>query len=495
MSRLAEIYKNSYYRIRIIFSFTIFTIILIVIIARVSYVFVRNLYLNQLEEQVRVVTQMIAGQIQPSYLNIISLGMPTKSTIDIFNQIFSRELENNSADITTRLRSLTSEIFIFNKDNKIIVHSDTLILPGTLDPRLLLNQTEISELNIKQSKTSIPFKGNDGRWYLWGFYRLNNDYWLAVKESAVRLSEVDRFAAFFWYFGAAGTLLAIIIGWFMAKSITKPIDKLVKFSSEIGKENFKIDPPEKMHGEMDILSSTMDKMRSDLAVNQKEKEELLAQIAHEIRNPLGGIELLASLTKEDLEKESMRTDYLDKILKEINGLENLITTYLNFSKPMPANPKWICVPEIVGELKNILANRIKKNDIKLEYEIELEKIYFDENHLTQILINLVSNSLDSIQNGGTILISAAEKRQGWEIIIKDDGSGIPAENLDKIFEPFFTTKKNGTGLGLAICKKLSIENNSRLTALNNAERGTMFVLSGIQNDHEPEDIQRREKSI
>lgn len=492
MKWVNDIYKNSYYRSRIIFSFTIFTIILIVIIARVSYVFVRNLYLNQIEEQVNIVTKIIAAQVQPSYINLLSLGVPTQSTENLFRQIVITDLGNNLKIKPTNKSGVTSEVFIFDKDNKIIVHSDSLVLTGTLDPRLLLNQTEITLLSIKHGTTSIPFKGNDGKWYLWGFYRLNNDYWLAVKENAARLQEVDRFAVYFWYFGAAGTLLAIIIGWFMAKSITKPIDKLVKFSSEIGKGKFNINPPERMHGEIGILSNAMDKMRKDLAANQKEKEELLAQIAHEIRNPLGGIELLASLTKEDLEKENKHSDYLDKILKEINGLENLITSYLHFSRPSPASPKWICVREITDDVKSTLSNRIKKKDVKLQFDIKLEKIYYDESHIKQVLINLISNSLDSIHEGGNILVSALEKNSGWEIVIKDDGCGIPKENLHKIFEPFFTTKKNGTGLGLAICKKLSIENNSLLTAINNAEGGSKFILNSNQNDHEPNRTQRRE---
>ncbi len=431
--------------------------------------------MNQLSEQVNIVTKMLAAQIDPRYLNLLELGTPTKSTENIFREVFLKKVNDN----------LHSEIFIFDKNYEIVVHTDSTILPGTVDPRLLLNQTEISNLNLNQSTASVPFKGDDGKWYLWGFYRLNPDYWLAVRESALRFQKVENFAQIFWLFGIGGTLLSIIFGWLMTRSITRPVDKLVEFSAEIGKGNFQIEIPKKMHGEIAILAQTMDKMRKGLAENQKEKEELLAQIAHEIRNPLGGIELLANLTKEDIEKENIehpdaavkKTDYLIKILKEISGLKNLISSYLNYSRPVPANPSWVNLPEVISDLRNIFTERFKKKNINLSLDIELNKIFFDESHLRQILINLISNSIDSVNDGGKISLAAGEQNSLWEISINDNGAGIPKENIPKIFNPFFTTKKNGTGLGLAICKKLSAENKSSLTAVNNSDAGTTFVLT------------------
>ena len=435
--------------------------------SRVGYVFIRNLYLNQLTEQVNIVTQMLTKQIDPKYLDLLSLGTPTKYTENIFRGIFLKNLKSG----------LHSEIFIFDKDDKIIVHSDSTILPGTSDPRLMLNQKEITGLTTGESTASMPFKGDDGKWYLWGFYRENNDYWLAVRESAARLQKVEDFSIIFWFFGLGGVALSIVLGFLMARSITKPVDKLVKFSSEIGKGNFHAEAPSGMRGEIEILSNAMNQMRNDISANQKEKEELLAQIAHEIRNPLGGIELLASLTREELEGDKKKTDYLDKILNEISGLDKLISSYLNYSRPMPANPKWINMHEMINGLNEIINGSLERKNIKLITNINVDKIYFDESHLREILINLIRNGLDSIKCEGEIKITALEKRSSWEILVSDNGCGISEENLNKIFNPFFTTKKNGTGLGLAICKKLSIENKSILKAIKNPKAGSTFILT------------------
>jgi two-component system, OmpR family, sensor histidine kinase BaeS len=87
--------------------------------------------------------------------------------------------------------------------------------------------------------------------------------------------------------GLGGVILTILAGWFMANAIVKPLNKLIKFSTEIGKGNFNVDSPAAMHGEIKMLSEAMDKMKNELLLNHKERENLLAQIAHEIRNPLG----------------------------------------------------------------------------------------------------------------------------------------------------------------------------------------------------------------
>jgi signal transduction histidine kinase len=262
----------------------------------------------------------------------------------------------------------------------------------------------------------------------------------------------------------------------MAGSITKPLNRLVYFSSEIGKGNFNASVPANMHGEINTLAVAMENMKTGLAKNQKEKEDLLAQIAHEIRNPLGGIELLASLTKEDLQKEKKDTGYLDKILKEVNHLKVLITSYLNYSRPVIANPGILDLSKISKEIENIFDKPMKNKDTHLVFNFSADNIYFDEDHLRQILINLVSNSLESICEKGMIEISTQSINHCWVINIKDNGAGIPEENLNIIFNPFFTTKKEGTGLGLAICKKLCTENKAELAVSNNYENGTTFSI-------------------
>ena len=465
MSILKKI-QNSYYKSRIIFTFSIITIFLVVVLALVGYLFIKDLYLVQLQEQVNIVTQMIAKQIEPSYNNLLELGSPTGTTEIYFRNLFKRNLN----------QQLHSEIFIFNDSLNVVVHSDPRFKFGETEPALLLNKKEIFDLKINSAGASLPFKGDDNSWYLWGFFRLNNNHWLAVRESAARFEKLDQLSTLFWLIGLSGFVITILASLFMANSIIKPLNKLIRFSSEIGKSNFKTEVDTVMHGEIKLLSEAMEKMKNDLAANQKEKENLLAQIAHEIRNPLGGIELLANLVKQNKSVETKDKEYLDSILKEVQGLKRLITSYLNYGRPVPVNPEWVQTEKVFNEIENIFRNQLRERKISFSYNNNLKKIYFDPIHLRNILLNLIANSIDAVAENGTVFLNSEMNNNSWQISVKDNGYGIARENLAKIFNPFFTTKKEGTGLGLAISKKLCKENKAEIYAENLNGSGTLFII-------------------
>jgi signal transduction histidine kinase len=459
--------NRSYYKVRIIVTFCAVTILLILVLSFLSYRFVKKLYLDQLTDQVNIITKMISHQIDKRYLELLTLGKPAELTKDYFSDVFTKSAKDQ-------------HIFIFDKNLNVIINSDSSIVEAKPDPFLLLNQKEISELSVKQSTASLPFKGDDGNWYLWGFFRLDQNYWLALRESAEKLERVEGFASLFFYIGCGGVLITILAGWIVARSLTKPIDRMVEFSRKIGQGNFSASVPQNTRGELKMLADSMDKMKKDIELHSKEKEKMLAQIAHEIRNPLGGIELLANLTKEDLVKEKNPSpsgkEYLDKIICEVNSLKSLITSYLNFSRPLPANPEWINIDSFFKELKDNFEARLRNRNIDFTFKNEVGKIWFDKAHLKQIFLNLMVNSMESINSSGSIFVLMFEEDNKWVIVFSDDGSGIDEKNLPHLFDPFFTTKKNGTGLGLAICKKLCNENKAEVIAENNKGKGSTFTI-------------------
>jgi signal transduction histidine kinase len=472
MNTIKKIFNRSYYKLRIILIFSIFTIALVLITSRVNYIFVRDLYLEQLKEQVNNSSRLVAEQIDKTFLNLIQIGTPIKPTQVYFQDIFNRYIKIHTY----------SQVFLFDKNFSVLVHSNKNYLTGNQESQLLFNKKEILELRTNQSTTSLPFKGDDGKWYLWSFYRLNDSVWLCLQESAYRLEKVEDFSNTFWYIGFAGIIITIILSWFVAQSISKPVDSLVKFSSEIGKGNLSFPTPGNLKGEMSILSNALEKMRNDLSTSQKDKENMLAQIAHEIRNPLGGIELLANLTKEDLNKGNKNPEYIERILKEINGLKTLISVFLDYSRPAAANQSWVNIQRLILEIKNLIQDKLKDKNIQLTYEDNIKNIYFDEEHLKHIIMNLLYNSIESVSNNGRINIEVKQENNKWEIIISDNGNGMQTADFSKIFEPFYTTKKNGTGLGLSICKKLSHENNAELIFEKNKDLTTFKIIKEVINE-------------
>ncbi len=461
--------KKSYYKTKIIITFCSVTFLLVVLMTYTGYVFVKEMYLGQLSEKVNSVSALLASRINRNYLDLLDIGQPTVTTKNYFADIFSTYLNIEPG----------SHVFIFNKELRIIVHSDTSYLYGAKEPRLKLNEKEIFELGIEHSIASLPFKGDDDNWYLWGFRRLTENFWLGIRESASKLERVDQLAATFTYIGAAGIFFTLLLGLIIAKSISRPVDKLSEYSLQIGKGYFDVKTPQGMKGEFEALASAMNKMKNNLAEYQNEKEKMLAQIAHEIRNPLGGIELLAGLTKEDLQKNGMNTEYLEKIIREIHGLKKLITSFLEYGRPTPASPQKCNISIIVDEALENFTDQLKKKNINVEKRIYEETIRFDRGHLKQIFMNIITNSIELMNNGGNIIIESQSERNNWKISISDNGPGISYEDISSIFEPFFTTKKNGTGLGLAVCKKLCSENKAQITVENNKSGGTKFTISGV----------------
>lgn len=474
-----NLFIRSYYKVKIIVTFCSVTVLLVLLMTWTGYVFVKDMYLNQLSEKVNSVSAMMASQINRNYFDLLEIGPPTATTQKYFSNIFSVYLDAEPG----------SQVFIFNSRLSIIVHSDSTYKYGSYEPQLKLNEKEIFELRVTHSVTSLPFKGDDGNWYLWGFRRLTENLWLAIRESASKMEEVDKLAATFIYIGTAGIFITLMLSTLIAKSISRPVDKLAEYSLQIGEGKFDIKLPAGMKGEFEVLASAMNKMKNDLsrsylelAENQNEKEKMLAQIAHEIRNPLGGIELLAGLTKEDLQKRGMNTEYIEKIIGEVYALKKLITSFLEYGKPVPANPEQCNIGIITDEALSNFTDQLKKKNLTVEKKINMETIYFDKGHLKQIFMNIFTNSIELMDSGGSIIIESYSEKNNWKIVITDNGPGIPAENISSIFEPFFTTKKNGTGLGLAVCKKLCSENKADITADNRKDGGTRFTISGVNEN-------------
>lgn len=458
--------SRSYYKLRIIITFCVLTIFLVVIMSQLSYVFVRNIYLEQIREHAISSVKIISKQVESSYLDMLEFGVPTET----MKNYFSRLLNSNLSD------DATNSAFIFDSNFKVYAHSNTNIKMGRVDNHLLLFRNEVAKINSGEVNATLPFKGDDGHWYLLSFIKMTDTFYLAVRESAQRLKKVEDFEKIFWLIGIGGTVLAVLTGWFLSRSITQPLDKLVSYSHQIGKGDFNRAVPKKLKGEIKLLAEAMQGMRDDLSNNQKEKENMLAQIAHEIRNPLGGIELLTNLIKEDLAKGKVREEYLDKILSEINGLKSLISSFLNYSRPTPSSFSFTSIPEVVSEVKNIFQNELNKKNVKLNLNLEKTEIWFDSSHLRQVIMNLLSNSVEAVNMNGEITIHSFSRGKNNYISIADNGPGIIEENLNRIFNPFYTTKKDGTGLGLAICKKLCTENNSQLLVESKIGEGTKFTI-------------------
>lgn len=461
MKRIVNRFRNSTIKLKIILVFSVITILLVGTMARISYMYVRNIYQEQLSEQITLLCELVADAMETNYLEFIDINS---------ENLAHRHYETIIAAQVEKMK--LSNGFIFDENFRILLS----INPEISTTRLLINRMEIRELDIGASTVSLPFKGEDDKWYMWGYHRLGDGYYLGIQENVDRLKKLEDLAFIFLSIGVLGVVVTAIAGILLAGSVARPIDRLVSFSEKIGAGEFKTTPPQRMYGELAILRNALVKMKNDLMIKQEEKENLLAQIAHEIRNPLGGIELLAGLIKEQVEPHTQNAMYLQKILDEIYNLKAQITAYLNYSRPVRPEPEAIHLPSLLEEIRTVFEKRLSEKNVTFTCDIQKSEIVFDRQHFRQILINLISNSLEAMNGKGAINIKSNMQGANTTVSLSDEGHGIPTEHFADLFKPFFTTKEGGTGLGLSICHKLCQENNAVLGASNNKDKGCTFKI-------------------
>jgi len=211
---------------------------------------------------------------------------------------------------------------------------------------------------------------------------------------------------------------------------------------------------------------------------------IAAGIAHEIRNPLSGINIFLDTIKENLYDPEAAKDIEDMIdeAKAVAGkIEAVIKRVLNFSRPGKPQMKLIDINKPIEEAIKLATVNLRKYGITLEAHLKkgLSKVYADIQLIEQIILNLLSNAAEAMKEvSGTkkILISASESKEHIIIKVGDSGPGIPLNMRETIFEPFYTTKKTGSGIGLSICQRIISDHNGTISVSSSHLGGAEFTL-------------------
>jgi len=206
---------------------------------------------------------------------------------------------------------------------------------------------------------------------------------------------------------------------------------------------------------------------------------LAASIAHEIRNPMNAISMIAQRFKLEFEPKSYEDEYYnlsDVLINEVKRINKIITEFLEFASIKKSILTKNSLNKLVKRVTDVLINLANDKNVKIENNLKNEiEFSFDFDKLEQVLINILQNSIDSIENNGIVKIEYFWKDKKNIIKISDNGPGISPEIQDKIFNLYFTTKKKGSGLGLAISYKIINEHNG-LIYFNSNDKGTEFYI-------------------
>jgi two-component system sensor histidine kinase HydH len=207
--------------------------------------------------------------------------------------------------------------------------------------------------------------------------------------------------------------------------------------------------------------------------------ELASSVAHEIRNPLNAISMVAQRYKKEFKPAGKAGEYnsmTDVLLSETNRVNNIIQQFLRFARPSKLNKTQIEVKDIVKDVSAMIEAQCRSK--KLEFELKCnceQKINVDKDLMKQALLNILQNSVDAVKKG-KITLEVAKSRSGILFVISDTGPGIPQDKLDKIFNLYFTTKPSGTGMGLSIVQQIISQHNGTISVESETGKGTKFSI-------------------
>ena len=213
---------------------------------------------------------------------------------------------------------------------------------------------------------------------------------------------------------------------------------------------------------------------------------LTAGLAHEIRNPLVAIRTFTQLLPERYDDPEFREGFQGLALKEVDRICGLITDLLTFARPSKPNVAPENVNDVVDNIARILETQAKEKGVEIsrQFGADLPKAWIDREQMKQVFMNLILNAIQAMPGAGKItLLSRAVERNGVQpagefvqVEVRDDGIGIPEENLHHIFDPFFTSKDEGSGLGLAVSHQIVQEHGGFVTVESTVGKGTSFFI-------------------
>jgi signal transduction histidine kinase len=213
--------------------------------------------------------------------------------------------------------------------------------------------------------------------------------------------------------------------------------------------------------------------------------QMAAGLAHEVKNPLGAIKGAAQLLgdpQDGSELDSTSREFLGIILEEVDRLDRVVGSVLDYARPSKGNPGVVDLNAAVTRTIQVLrSNRDQETRFLMTLSDDLPRVRADAEQLRQVLMNLVRNAVEAMGGAGMVTVTT-RARTGRpdpdfvEIAVQDTGPGIPPHVLRSLFVPFFTTKHRGTGLGLAISQRMVQEMGGRIEVATQEGLGSIFVV-------------------
>jgi signal transduction histidine kinase len=208
--------------------------------------------------------------------------------------------------------------------------------------------------------------------------------------------------------------------------------------------------------------------------------ELASGVAHEIRNPLNAISMVAQRYEKEFTPRSGVKEYrvLTRVLKDESARVNtIIQQFLTFARPKRIQTQPVSTAALIDHVAALFRPQAAQHMVTFSVSVDDMQLMMDREQMTQALLNLLQNALQATPKNGTISLMFKKTLTGAHFIVQDTGTGIPDAVKGKIFDLYFTTKSNGTGIGLSITHQIISQHGGTIQVENNTPTGTLFTIS------------------
>jgi signal transduction histidine kinase len=379
-----------------------------------------------------------------------------------------------------------AHLFVFDEHYNARADTKSGVPIGTHYFRAELDRAEL-ELVFSQGHTasSVTFVGGNDEIYKTGYAPVRASesepqivLALGAQAPAFYFSRLADLRDRLFAWGAGLLAVSVSAAFFATLLITRNIRRLVAAAERIGSGDLREPVRVATHDEVGVLGQTMERMRQQLAERDARTQQMLAGIAHEVRNPLAGMTLFTGLLRDDLPEYDERRGHVDKIRRELGYLERVVNDFLDYAR----RPK----PELGDVPCDSLFAEVAQLATTKDVTVEVGPCgglvaRADRAQLRRALLNLAKNAVQAAtaaghRGRGAVRLSARGHGDELALLVWNRGKEIPPATCERLFEPFFTTREKGTGLGLAFVREISNDHGGRIEVASASGETTFTIV-------------------
>lgn len=448
----------------------------------------------ELGRRLQTVAQLLARQVADDSVALLQPGDEDSRT--------HRSLTRRLSEV--RESASLARVYVFAVDHTARVDTG----PAAIGERLYHLDGSRSELGLifsgkapvsQRAASSLLFYGHDGKPYKSGFAPIPSEsgeprFAVGVDGSAALYADLIGLQRTLLGVGALAAVLLTGLAILLGRRVSQPLRRLSEDAKIVGQGVLDRPVPVALrrgHDELAVLAQTLETMREGLLQRDERMQMMLAGIAHEVRNPLGGMELFAGLLHEELQPlpdapppdlEQARS-YVARIQRELHHLQKVVADFLLYARKLPPDLQPIDASALGRLLHEVEQSARGASGSSVEVSVEIAErcpaLCADSQQLRRAIENLAQNAVQacaSEPNGQVRLSAEPASPRLVRIIVSDNGPGIPDDVLAKMWTPFFTTRAQGTGLGLPFVKEIVAAHKGEIEVTTSAA-GTRFVLT------------------